>query len=99
MSSFLKTLQERWHLHSVKQVLIILLVFACTGSSVILLKHSFGISNQSPGNVRLIFYIAVLPIYNVLLLGYGFLFGQFKFFFEFEKRFFSRLNPFKKKLK
>jgi hypothetical protein len=99
MSSFLKTLQDRWHLQSVKQVLIILLVFACTGSSVVLLKHAFGISNQSPSNVRLTFYIAVLPIYNVLLLGYGFLFGQFKFFFEFEKRFFSRLNPFKKKSK
>jgi hypothetical protein len=99
MSSFIKTLQERWQLKSVKQVLLVLLVFACTGSSVILLKHAIGISNQSPGNERWLFYIAVLPIHNIMLLGYGFLFGQFKFFFEFEKRFFKRLNPFKKKSK
>ena len=99
MSSFIKSLQERWKLKSGLQVLLVLIVFACTGSSVILLKHAVGISNQSPSNIRLVFYIAVLPIYNLLLLGYGFLFGQFKFFLEFEKRFFKRLNPFKKRSK
>ena len=96
MPSFFKTLQERWKLKSGLQVLLVLIVFACTGSSVILLKHAVGISNQSPAHIRFAFYFAVLPLYNVLLLGFGFLFGQFKFFLEFEKRFFKRLNPFKK---
>jgi hypothetical protein len=33
----------------------------------------------------------ILPVYNVFLLLYGSLFGQFRFFWEFEKRFFNRI--------
>ena len=44
------------------------------------------------------YYWFILPIYNVVLLLYGALFGQFRFFWEFEKRFFGRLvNVFKRK--
>jgi hypothetical protein len=35
--------------------------------------------------------VVVLVIYNVLLLVVGFIFGQFRFFLEFEKKFFSKL--------
>ncbi len=38
-----------------------------------------------------LYYILILPVYNVFLLIYGALFGQFKFFWEFEKRFFKRM--------
>jgi hypothetical protein len=34
----------------------------------------------------------ILPVYNVFLLFYGFVFGQFRFFWNFEKRFFSRFS-------
>ena len=44
----------------------------------------------------IIYYMLILPIYNVILLGYGFLFGQFNFFWEFEKRFFNRIFTKKK---
>jgi hypothetical protein len=37
-------------------------------------------------------------VYNLMLLMYGYLFGQFRFFWEFEKRFFQRIaKPFRKK--
>jgi len=38
-----------------------------------------------------IYYILILPIYNLLLLLFGFLFGQFRFFWAFEKRFLARI--------
>jgi hypothetical protein len=98
--SFIEKLKNRWHVKSGIQVLLILIVFACTGSSVVVLKHLIGISNNSTSSERIIFYLAVLPIYNIMLLAYGFLFGQFNFFLQFEKRFFNRiLGIFKKKKK
>ncbi len=46
------------------------------------------------------YYWLILPIYNLVLLGYGFLFGQFAFFWNFEKRFFGRIvGLFKRKPK
>lgn len=96
--SFLEKFKTRWQVKSGLQVIIILLVFACTGSSVVLLKHLIGISNSSPSSHRVIFYLAVLPLYNVMLLAYGFIFGQYKFFLEFEKKFLKRIaNIFKSK--
>jgi len=38
-----------------------------------------------------LYYVLILPVYNLFLLIYGALFGQFKFFWAFEKRFFGRL--------
>jgi len=89
--SFIDKLKNRWQVKSGLQVLIILVVFACTGYSIILIKHLIGINAQTSTANRVLFYIGVLPIYNLLLLGYGFIFGQFKFFLAFEKRFFSRI--------
>ena len=39
-----------------------------------------------------LYYVLILPVYNLLLLAYGALFGQFSFFWAFEKRFFDRLR-------
>ena len=89
-----KRLQERWHV-SGSQVLIILLVFACTGVTVLLLKRpivSFFVGEgQTSTLFSVIYYILILPIYNVILLIYGLIFGQFNFFWNFEKKMFKRL--------
>jgi hypothetical protein len=76
---------------SATQVILILLVFTCTGCSIIPIKHFLGINSSTPAGARILFYIGVLPIYNILLLGYGFIFGQFRFFLDFEKKFFKRI--------
>ena len=94
---WIEKLKQRWQLNSIAQVIIVLIVFACTGFSVYLLKKPIlnfliGEGNES-GMAKTLYYIFILPIYNVLLLGYGFLFGQFKFFWAFEKRFFSHFIP------
>jgi hypothetical protein len=96
--SFLEKLQKRWQVKSGTQVILILIVFACTGSSIIPLKHLLGIDANTSIPYRILFYVGVLPIYNLMLLGYGYLFGQFRFFLEFEKKFFRRIiNLFKSK--
>ncbi|MBK6542626.1 MAG: prolipoprotein diacylglyceryl transferase [Flavobacteriales bacterium] len=86
-------LATRWGV-SPGRVLVILAVFACTGFSVMFLKRPVvgAITGGEQSTLfTVIYYVLILPIYNLLLLVYGFLFGQFKFFWEFEKRFFRRL--------
>ena len=77
------------------KVIIILVVFACTGFTVMFLKEPL-LSLVAPVEERnwvfsLVYYLLIFPIYNLILLAYGFLFGQFRFFWAFEKRMFSRL--------
>lgn len=93
--TWLKGLQEKWNVGSVWQVIVILIVFACTGFTVLFIKQPilFFLSGQEQAGWKsnVLYYLLILPIYNVLLLAYGFLFGQFKFFWAFEKRFFRRI--------
>ncbi len=89
--NFLQKLQDRWKVNSVWQVILILLVFTLTGSTVVYLKRFV---NPIFGDVwwfDLIYYVAILPVYNLVLLVYGFIFGQGRYFLEFEKRFFARI--------
>jgi hypothetical protein len=92
--SLIEKLKKRWQAKSALQVVLILIVFTCTGCSIIPLKHLFGISKESDVSSRILFYIGVFPLYNIMLLGYGFIFGQFKFFLDFEKKFFKRIINF-----
>jgi hypothetical protein len=89
-------LQQRWNLSSGWQVLIVLVVFACTGFTVLFLKRPlFQLINADPQyntQFTILYYIFILPVYNVILLFYGFVFGQFRFFWEFEKRMFGRMR-------
>jgi hypothetical protein len=99
--SWIESLKQRWKVDNIWQVIIILIVFACTGFSVYFLKKpilkSVTGNEQEAVFVKVVYYILILPLYNVLLLGYGFLFGQFKFFWAFEKRFFRRIAGWFKK--
>lgn len=91
-SNFLKKLQVRWKLKNITQVLVVLLVFACTGFTVLFLKKPIvGYFNPANDNIwfSVAYYALILPVYNVILLFYGFIFGQFSFFWEFEKRMFG----------
>ena len=95
MASWIDKLQQRWHLKSTWQVIIILVVFACTGTTVLLIKRPLFAywfpEGEKPMWANITYYVLILPVYNILLLAYGFVFGQFRFFWEFEKRFFNRI--------
>jgi hypothetical protein len=95
-SGFLKRLKEKWGLKNLWQVIIILIVFSCTGFSILFVERwileLIGVPKDLSIWLRILFFVIItLPVYQVLLLIYGFIFGQFKFFWEFEKRFFKRL--------
>jgi hypothetical protein len=101
MAQWIDNLKTRWNLKNTWQVVIILIVFACTGTTVLLIKRplfSYWFPDgEKPLWADITYYILILPIYNILLLAYGFVFGQFAFFWDFEKRFFRRIvSRFKK---
>ena len=91
---FIKRLKHRWGIHSTLQVVIILVVFACTGFSTLYVEdqlfHLMNIPDKLSWYMSVLFFIIItLPVYNILLLLFGTIFGQFRFFWNFEKRFFS----------
>lgn len=93
----LEKLKQRWGVTSGWQVILILIVFACTGFSVLFIKQPLfdlaGITAETSPWIRIPFYIfTIFPAYQVLLLLYGFVFGQFRFFWNFEKRMFGRIK-------
>ena len=90
-----KRLKERWNIQSNFQVIIILIVFAITGSLTVYVRKAIfdliGITTETHLLVKIPLYIIVLlTVYNILLIIVGSVFGQFRFFWEFEKRFFGR---------
>jgi hypothetical protein len=91
---FFQKLQKRWNVSATRAILI-LIVFAFTGTTVLLIKEpvlDFIIRDGDKTWIHTILYlILILPIYNILLLIYGFLFGQYQFFWAYEKKFFKRI--------
>lgn len=91
-------LKKRWNVNTGWDVLIILVVFACTGFSILYIKRILfawvGISsNTTEAWIRWVANIVIiLPLYQVVLLFWGYIFGKFSFFWEFEKRMFSRIG-------
>ncbi|WKN32891.1 prolipoprotein diacylglyceryl transferase [Porifericola rhodea] len=91
---WIQNLQSRWEVKSTWQVIVILIVFACTGFTVMFLKQPLyklaGITEQTSAWIKVPYYmLTVLPVYQLVLLAYGFVFGQFQFFWKFEKRMFK----------
>ena len=86
-------MQEKWGLETTRQVLAVLAVFTLSGSSVVWLRKGLftllGYDELTPIWLKTITYILfIFPTYQSLLLFYGFLFGQFSFFWEKEKKMF-----------
>ena len=92
---FLQRLQWKWKLESIFQVVLVLVVFACTGFTILFIKNPildfFGVEKGGFVNT-LLYLLLVLPLYQIFLLIYGFIFGQFNFFWEKEKQIFRRIG-------
>jgi hypothetical protein len=101
MANPIERLRSKWNLNSIKQVWLVLLVFACTGFTVMFIRvplmRLIGLERPEKLSWYILYFIGILPIYQVFLLLYGALFGQFHFFWEFEKRMFKRLFGIKNK--
>jgi hypothetical protein len=94
----MKKLKEKWGITSNFQIIIILVVFSITGSiAVIVAKPALnlvGLDKEaiSPWVFWPIRIFIIFPIYQVLIVIIGALFGQFKFFWDFEKKMLYRLG-------
>ena len=72
---------------------MVLLVFALTGTTVVLIRRVLNNNFEWAHETWFVYsyYWLILPFYNLILLIYGAVFGKFEFFWNFEKRFFSRI--------
>ena len=94
----MKRLKERWGIDSNFQIAVIFVVFAITGSTSAKLAgpvtEFLGIDPETVGTwlywtARI---LLIFPVYQVLLVAFGWLFGQFDFFWNFEKKMLDRLG-------
>ena len=89
--SIVDKLKKKWGINRTLDIVLILAVFSLAGASVLkintLIMGLLGITHDKPLIVRVVVYILLIPpLYQILLLAYGFLLGQFYFFWEKEKR-------------
>ncbi|WP_428225425.1 DUF6787 family protein [Flavobacterium sp.] len=85
-------LKERWGITSNWQLTVIFIVFAINGSlsakiSGYLMKF-LGLTKENLhwSIYYVLFFVLVLPLYPFMLMVFGWLFGQSKFFFPFSKK-------------
>ena len=96
-SSVMNQLKAKWEIESNAQLIIIFIVFAVTGSTASKIAapvvHFFGIYSETyPILYWPLRIILIFPLYQVLLILFGWIFGQFKFFWTFEKKMLKRLK-------
>lgn len=92
-------LKKRWGIESNWAIAAILIVFAINGSFAAWVAKPvtafFGLSPETINPSWLyhpIRIILIFPIYQLTLPVVGWLFGQFKFFWNFEKKMLSRMG-------
>ena len=99
--NWINTLKEKWKVKNSGQFVLILIAFALTGSTVIIIKKPvvdyFTIDGEKSTIFTIVYLICILPIYNIILLLYGSLLGQFDFFWNYEKKMIDRFRRNKKK--
>jgi len=94
----MKRLKEKWGITSNFQLFIICVVFAITGSLSVLITEPvilflFGdLDGLNPLLSWLLRILIIFPIYQALLLFFGFIFFQYKFFYQFEKKFLKKIG-------
>ncbi len=93
----LKKLKAKWKVKNNFQVVIILLVFSITGSIAVRIAGPvlafFNVHRESmnPYVFWPIRILIIFPIYQFMLLIVGTIFGQFSFFWEFQKKTVGRM--------
>lgn len=94
----MEKLKQRWGIESNWQIIVILVVFAITGSTAAIIgKPILAYLNISSDTVGTFGYwviriLLLFVVYQIMLVTYGWLFGQFKFFWNFEKKMLRRIG-------
>ncbi len=93
-----KKLENKWKVTYKWEMIRIFIVFAITGSSSMLIGRPIiefiGITqdNLNPFIYWILFVFIAIVFYQILLVTFGWLFGQFHFFWEFEKKMLRRFG-------
>ena len=93
-----KKLENKWVVTYRWEMIRIFIVFAITGSSSVFIGRPMialmGITkeNLNPIVYWVLYIIIGLIFYQLLLVFFGWLFGQFQFFWEFEKKMLRRMG-------
>ncbi|MFZ9004524.1 MAG: diacylglyceryl transferase [Bacteroidetes bacterium] len=99
----MKKLKQRWGIESNFQLIIILVVFSATGSTAVYVAKPFlNWIGLHPGGFPDAWWgswiywtlriLVIFPIYQVLLVIMGAVFGQFAFFWNLEKKMLRRMG-------
>ncbi|MBM75176.1 MAG: diacylglyceryl transferase [Proteobacteria bacterium] len=94
----MKKLKEKWGIESNAQMTIIFIVFAITGSCSVKFSDPLllmmGLTQDSTHIVVywIVNILFTFFLYQILLISFGTLFGQFSFFWKFERKMLSRLG-------
>jgi manganese efflux pump family protein len=94
----LKRLKKHWNIKTNWQLFVILLVFSITGYSSLLIAKPIlafiGLPKETtnPWIYRPLRILLIFPFYQILIVVYGWIFGQFRFFWNFEKKMLRRIK-------
>jgi len=93
-----KKLEKKWILDYKWEMIRVFIVFAITGSSSVIVGRPFikllGITkdNLNPFLYWVLFIFIAMVFYQILLVCFGWIFGQFQFFWNFEKKMLRRFG-------
>lgn len=94
----MEKLKQRWEIEHNWQIIVIFIVFAVTGSTASIIgKPILAYLNISPETFTTLGYwivriILLFIMYQIMLVCFGWLFGQYKFFWNFEKKMLRRIG-------
>ncbi|OGX27875.1 MAG: hypothetical protein A2787_04160 [Omnitrophica WOR_2 bacterium RIFCSPHIGHO2_01_FULL_48_9] len=96
-SERIEHLKQKWEVRSNLDFFLIMAVFSLAGMNVTLMRkpifHLLGLTAHTALWIKTVAYILfIFPTYQVSLLLYGLLLGQFNFFWEKEKKLFKFLS-------
>jgi hypothetical protein len=91
IKSIVQKLKEKWKIASNLDLLLIMLVFSLAGVGVSLGRKPIfallGITSRTPLWIKICVYLPlVVPLYQISLVFFGFLLGQFDFFWNKQKQ-------------
>lgn len=93
----IQRLKKRWNIDSTFQAIVILIVFSLTGMATLQARKAIwpylGLEPETSLWIKVPLYILIIfPTYQVLQLIIAAMFGQFRFFWEFEKKMLRRIG-------
>lgn len=88
MKKLIEKLKKRWELESTWEIAVVLFIFSISGRSVLFVrKWAFGwlgFGSQTPWwEIIVAWILIVVPAYQILLLFFGTILGQFNFAWNF----------------